>query len=72
MWRRFSITTVPIACSNWRQPKTGASPRTFIDALRAIARLNATDWAEDGVSADVVAGLYTTFERWRHNLTADN
>jgi hypothetical protein len=47
----------------------GFTPETFVDALRAIARLSATDWAEDGVSADVVDGLYSTFERWRHNLT---
>jgi hypothetical protein len=49
----------------------GFTPETFVDALRAIARLTAIDWAEDGVSAGVVEGLHTTFERWRHNLTSE-
>ena len=47
----------------------GFSASTFLDALNAIGRLTAEDWAEDGIDPDVIDGLHTTFAAWRDDLT---
>ncbi|GAB3880205.1 nucleotidyl transferase AbiEii/AbiGii toxin family protein [Kibdelosporangium lantanae] len=48
---------------------SGFTAATFVDSLTAIARLGPADWAEDGVPADVVEQLRTTFDAWRRQLT---
>lgn len=48
----------------------GFSPSTFLDALNAIKRLTADDWAEDGIDTDAIDGLRATFARWHHELGA--
>ncbi|MGH3856958.1 MAG: hypothetical protein ACRDR6_26450 [Pseudonocardiaceae bacterium] len=47
---------------------SGFTHESFIDALRAIARLGDADWAEDGISNDDVQRLHTTFDAWRNRL----
>jgi hypothetical protein len=47
---------------------TGFTIETFLDALRAIARLTPADWAEDGISQQDVQRLVTVFERWCADL----
>jgi hypothetical protein len=47
---------------------SGFSAETFIDALRAIARLGPADWAEDGIEADRVDRLRVIFDEWRRQL----
>jgi hypothetical protein len=42
---------------------------TFVDALRAIARLGAADWSEDGVSIEAASQLRSVFTRWRTQLS---
>lgn len=49
---------------------SGFSNETFIDALRAIARLGPADWAEDGIDADRVDQLRTLFDHWRRQLAS--
>ncbi|MGH3437319.1 MAG: nucleotidyl transferase AbiEii/AbiGii toxin family protein [Pseudonocardiaceae bacterium] len=46
----------------------GFTPATFVDALRAIARLGPADWAEDGVPANDVERLRSRFDAWREQL----
>lgn len=50
---------------------SGFTHETFIDALRAIARLSSADWAEDGISSDDAQRLCTTFDAWRNQLELD-
>lgn len=47
---------------------SGFTHETFIDALRAIARLGDADWAEDGISNDDAQRLRRTFDAWRNRL----
>lgn len=47
---------------------SGFTHETFIDALRAIARLSNADWAEDGISGDDAQRLHTDFDAWRNQL----
>lgn len=47
---------------------SGFTHETFIDALRAIARLGDADWAEDGISSDDAQRLRITFHAWRDYL----
>lgn len=46
----------------------GFTTATFVDALRAIARLGPADWAEDGVPAGEVECLRSRFDAWREQL----
>lgn len=39
-----------------------------MDALRAIARLTAEDWAEDGIDPNDADRLRATFDDWRERL----
>jgi hypothetical protein len=48
---------------------SGFSTSTFIDALRAIARLTIADWTEDGISAADAQRLNKLFDQWRTDLT---
>jgi hypothetical protein len=48
---------------------SGFSTTTFIDALRAIARLSPADWAEDGIPTADAQRLNSLFDQWRTNLT---
>ncbi len=50
---------------------SGFTHETFIDALRAIARLSSADWAEDGINSDDAQRLRTTFDAWRNRLELD-
>lgn len=47
---------------------SGFTHETFIDALRAIARLSNADWAEDGINSDDAQRLHTNFDAWRNQL----
>ncbi|MCA1605901.1 MAG: nucleotidyl transferase AbiEii/AbiGii toxin family protein [Acidobacteria bacterium] len=47
---------------------SGFTPATFVDSLRAIARLSPADWSEDGVPSDEVADLCSRFGAWREQL----
>jgi hypothetical protein len=47
---------------------SGFSTATFIDALRAMARLGPADWAEDGIDPDTAHRLTAAFTAWRHQL----
>lgn len=49
----------------------GFTHKTFIDALRAIARLSNADWAEDGINSDDAQRLRTIFDAWRNQLELD-
>ena len=46
----------------------GFTPATFIDALRAISRLQRPDWAEDGISEVDAERLRALFGEWRSQL----
>jgi hypothetical protein len=46
----------------------GFSIATFLDALRAMARLGRADWAEDGIDPDTAHRLTTAFTAWRDQL----
>jgi Nucleotidyl transferase AbiEii toxin, Type IV TA system len=46
----------------------GFSTGTFVDALRAIARLTVADWAEDGINPRDTDRLYTMFADWQSRL----
>jgi hypothetical protein len=46
----------------------GFTVETFLDALRAIARLALADWAEDGISGEDAQRLRTVFDAWRARL----
>lgn len=46
----------------------GFTRDTFIDALRAIARLSNADWAEDGINSDDAQRLRADFDTWRNQL----
>lgn len=46
----------------------GFTIETFVDALRAIARLTPADWAEDGVSEQDADRLRDVFDSWRLRL----
>ena len=48
----------------------GFTVETFLDALRAIARLTAADWAEDGISQPDAQRLRTVFDVWRAELAS--
>jgi hypothetical protein len=50
---------------------SGFTRETFIDALRAIARLGDADWAEDGINTDDAQRLGTKFDAWRKQLEID-
>lgn len=50
---------------------SGFTRKTFIDALRAIARLSNADWAEDGINSDDAQRLRTNFDAWRSQLELD-
>jgi hypothetical protein len=41
---------------------------TFIDALRAIARLGPEDWAEDGIDRETAERMRTVFGDWQGQL----
>jgi hypothetical protein len=47
---------------------SGFTIATFLDALRAIARLGSADWAEDGIDPDTAQRLNAAFTTWRHQL----
>ena len=47
---------------------SGFAATTFIDALRAIKRLQQPDWDEDGISKADVERLLTLFDEWRTQL----
>jgi len=47
---------------------SGFTPTTFIDALRAINRLQQPDWAEDGISDVDAERLRALFGEWRTQL----
>ena len=47
---------------------SGFTPTTFIDALRAIKRLQQPDWAEDGISEVDAERLRALFDEWRTQL----
>jgi hypothetical protein len=49
----------------------GFTRDTFIDALRAIARLSNADWAEDGITSDDAQRLRAHFDAWRSQLELD-
>jgi hypothetical protein len=49
---------------------TGFTMETFVDALRAIARLTSADWAEDGIGADDADRLRDCFDLWRTQLVS--
>jgi hypothetical protein len=46
----------------------GFTPSTFVDALRAITRLQQADWAEDGINETTAEQLQTLFHAWRSQL----
>ena len=46
----------------------GFTADTFLDALNAIKRLTPQDWAEDGIDANVIDDLRSTFAGWRRSL----
>ena len=46
----------------------GFSVDTFLDALRATARLTLADWAEDGISEQDAHRLRSVFDTWRAQL----
>jgi hypothetical protein len=46
----------------------GFTTNTFLDALNAIRRLTPQDWAEDGIDADVINDLRSTFAGWHRAL----
>lgn len=48
---------------------SGFTTSTFIDALRAIARLTPADWTEDGIPTGDIPRLNTLFNEWRAHLT---
>jgi hypothetical protein len=48
--------------------KDGFTATTFIDALRAIKRLQQPDWDEDGISKADAERLLTLFDEWRTQL----
>lgn len=48
----------------------GFTIETFLDALRAIARLTAADWAEDGISPQDADRLRNVFDTWYAQLTS--
>ncbi|HYS41356.1 MAG TPA: nucleotidyl transferase AbiEii/AbiGii toxin family protein [Pseudonocardiaceae bacterium] len=48
----------------------GFTAGTFVDALRAIQRLGAADWAEDGITTDDATRLHALFDDWRTRLTS--
>lgn len=50
---------------------SGFTLETFIDALRAIARLSSADWAEDGINSDDAQRLRIDFHTWRSQLEHD-
>jgi hypothetical protein len=47
---------------------SGFTIATFLDALRAIARLGPADWAEDGIDSGTAQQLNVAFTTWRHQL----
>jgi Nucleotidyl transferase AbiEii toxin, Type IV TA system len=47
---------------------SGFSVATFLDALRAIARLGPADWAEDGILQEAAARMRSEFDQWRSEL----
>ena len=47
---------------------SGFTMTTFIDALRAITRLQQPDWAEDGTSEVDAELLRALFDEWRTQL----
>jgi hypothetical protein len=50
----------------------GFTVETFLDALRAIARLAPDDWAEDGVSEHDAGRLREVFDSWRPRLASSS
>lgn len=46
----------------------GFTAATFIDALRAITRLQPPDWAQDGITEDDARRLRALFDAWRSQL----
>jgi hypothetical protein len=46
----------------------GFTADTFLDALNAIKRLTPQDWAEDGIDANAVDDLRSTFAGWHRAL----
>jgi hypothetical protein len=48
---------------------SGFTLGTFIDALRAIHRLGAAEWAEDGILEGDAIRLRTLFDNWLADLT---
>lgn len=48
---------------------SGFTTSTFIDALRAIARLTPADWTEDGIPTGDIPRLNALFDEWRAHLT---
>jgi hypothetical protein len=48
----------------------GFTVETFLDALRAIARLTPADWAEDGISQQDAQRLRTVFDGWHAELAS--
>jgi hypothetical protein len=51
-----------------KEKDSGFTRETFIDALRAIARLGNADWAEDGINSDDAQRLRINFDAWRNQL----
>jgi hypothetical protein len=61
--------TVPTSVSPGTAAKdSGFTPTTFIDALRAINRLQQPDWAEGGISELDAERLRALFDEWRTQL----
>jgi predicted nucleotidyltransferase component of viral defense system len=50
---------------------SGCTHETFIDTLRAIARLSNADWAKDGISNDDAQRLRMNFNARRNQLKLD-
>lgn len=48
----------------------GFTTDTFLDALNAIKRLTPQDWSEDGIDADVIDDLRSTFAGWHGTLAS--
>jgi hypothetical protein len=48
----------------------GFTVATFLDALRAIARLGPQDWAEDGIGPEIAERMRTVFNDWQAQLQA--